>query len=220
MRRLDPQPISLIHGPRPKWTWTFGAVQLASLPSLLALRKSHPCFKYPRFMCVHEKTKERSQQTSKEMNKEDKESMQRTYYQRKPNGGKQSMLSIWKRQTSMLSNKKGCPRRTNVGLDWVSVVPLDWSMDEWHTDLCIKKYGSVQQESIEARIAKRVAQSKQGKHINIARSGESCRTSTQTSRRCISEMVTSKQTLGRMDITTQAQTHRGHRAWQSLDLER
>ena len=26
-------------------------------------------------------------------------------------------------QTSMLSNKKGCPRRTNVGLDRVSMVP-------------------------------------------------------------------------------------------------
>ena len=78
----------------------------------------------------------------------------------------------------------------------------------------------MQQESIEARIAKRVAQSMQGKHINIALSGESCRTSTLTTRRCISQMVTSKQTLGGMDVTTQAQTHGGHKAWQSLYLER
>ena len=35
-----------------------------------------------------------------------------------------------KGQTSMLSNKRGCPRRTNVGLDRVSIVPLDWSMDD------------------------------------------------------------------------------------------
>ena len=34
-----------------------------------------------------------------------------------------------KGQTNMLSNKRGCPRRTNVGLDRVSIVPLDWSMD-------------------------------------------------------------------------------------------
>ena len=35
-------------------------------------------------------------------------------------------------QTSMLSNKKGCPRKTNVGLDLVSVVPLYWSTDDTH----------------------------------------------------------------------------------------
>ena len=28
------------------------------------------------------------------------------------------------------ANKKGFPRRTNVDLDLVSVVPLDWSMDD------------------------------------------------------------------------------------------
>ena len=33
-------------------------------------------------------------------------------------------------QTNMLSNKRGCPRRANVGLDQVSIVPLDWSMDD------------------------------------------------------------------------------------------
>ena len=36
-------------------------------------------------------------------------------------------------QTSMLSNKRGCPRRKNVGLDWMSIVPLDWSMDDTQT---------------------------------------------------------------------------------------
>ena len=36
------------------------------------------------------------------------------------------------------ANKKGCPRRTNVGLDLVSVVPLDWSMD----DMCAIKQSS------------------------------------------------------------------------------
>ena len=33
-------------------------------------------------------------------------------------------------QTSILSNKRGCHRRTNIDLDWVSIVPLDWSMDD------------------------------------------------------------------------------------------
>ena len=35
-----------------------------------------------------------------------------------------------KGQTSMLSSKLWCPRRTNVGLDRVFIVPLDWSMDD------------------------------------------------------------------------------------------
>ena len=34
--------------------------------------------------------------------------------------------------TKILSNKRGCPRRTNVGLDWMSIVPLNWSMDDTH----------------------------------------------------------------------------------------
>ena len=34
-----------------------------------------------------------------------------------------------KRQRNVLSNKRGCPRRTNVGLDQMSIVPLDWTMD-------------------------------------------------------------------------------------------
>jgi len=32
-------------------------------------------------------------------------------------------------QTNMLSNKR-CPKRTNVRLDRVSIVPRDWSMDD------------------------------------------------------------------------------------------
>ena len=40
-----------------------------------------------------------------------------------------------KGQTSMLSNKWVCPRRKNIGLDQVSIVPWDWSMD----DICAIK---------------------------------------------------------------------------------
>ena len=29
----------------------------------------------------------------------------------------------------MLSNKRGCPRKTNIGLDLISIVPMDWTMD-------------------------------------------------------------------------------------------
>ena len=47
-----------------------------------------------------------------------------------------------------------------------------------------------------------------------------CESSTLTPQRCILDMFTSKQTLGRTDVTTQAQAHGGYKAWQSLDIER
>ena len=64
-----------------------------------------------------------------------------------------------------------------------------------------------------------VAPSKKGKHINIAQSGERHESSTPTPRRCISQVVTSKQTLRGTNVSTQAQNHGGHNTWQSLDLE-
>ena len=67
----------------------------------------------------------------------------------------------------MLSNKRGCPRRTNVGLNWVSIVPLDWSMDD--NRLMHKHVGK---RAKMQRKAKWVAQSKQGKHNNVAWSKE------------------------------------------------
>ena len=60
----------------------------------------------------------------------------------------------------------------------------------------------MQQESIEAKKAKRVEQSKQGKHINITWGGERCESGTPTPWRCISQTVTSKQTLEETDIAT------------------
>ena len=38
-----------------------------------------------------------------------------------------------KRQTNMLSNKRGCFTRINVGLDRMSIITLDWSMDDTQT---------------------------------------------------------------------------------------
>ena len=29
----------------------------------------------------------------------------------------------------VIKQKMGCPRSTNVGLDWVCIVPGDWNMD-------------------------------------------------------------------------------------------
>ena len=47
--------------------------------------------------------------------------------------GEKKHAKHMKGQTGMLSNQRGCPRRTNVGLDRVSIVPLDWSMDDTQT---------------------------------------------------------------------------------------
>ena len=33
-------------------------------------------------------------------------------------------------QASILSNKRRCLRRITIGLDRVSIIPLDWSIDE------------------------------------------------------------------------------------------
>ena len=35
-----------------------------------------------------------------------------------------------KGQINMLSNKRGCNRRMNIDLDRVSIVPVDWSIDD------------------------------------------------------------------------------------------
>ena len=47
-----------------------------------------------------------------------------------------------------------------------------------------------------------------------------CKSSTPTPRRYISQVVTSKQTLGGTNVATHAQAHGGHKVWQNLDLER
>ena len=60
------------------------------------------------------------------------------------------------------------------------------------------------QRCIKAKKAKQVAQSKEGKHINIARNGERCVSSTLTPQRYISQVVTPNQSLRGMDVTTQA----------------
>ena len=110
--------------------------------------------------------------------------------------GKTNMLSTRKGKRICYQTKMGCPKRTNVGLDQVSIVPWDWSMDDTRT------YSM--QRCKEAEKAKRVAQSKQGKHINIAWSRETCVSSTPTPRRCITQVVTSKWSTRGTYVTTQA----------------
>ena len=66
------------------------------------------------------------------------------------------------------------------------------------------------------------------KQARQAWSEEKCVSSTPTSQRCISRVVTSKQTTRGTDATTQvsglkdrqAQTHGAHKAWQSLNIDR
>ena len=78
---------------------------------MIVPRRSHPCSKCPCYEHVHAMTKETSLQTSKEIT--GRKACKRTKYQREPSRG----------QTNMLLNKRGCLRRTNVGVDQVSIVP-------------------------------------------------------------------------------------------------
>ena len=90
-------------------------------------------------MHVHAtKKKTKRQQTSKRDNKETKEAPkgEKKEEGRKAHKRANQHRKHTKGQTSMLSNKqarkgvlKGCPKRMNVGLDLVSVVPLCWSTD-------------------------------------------------------------------------------------------
>ena len=84
---------------------------------------------HPRSMHVHATNKETSQQTSKERNKGDRENLAKNILTKRAKWGQTKHAEHMKGKTSMLSHKRGCPRRINVGLDQVSTVPLDWSMD-------------------------------------------------------------------------------------------
>ena len=82
-------------------------------------------------MRVHAKTKK---QVNKQAKKETKEIGRAC----KEHNNKESQMRANKacqayERANKLSDKKGCPRRTNVGLNQVSIVPLDWSMDDTQT---------------------------------------------------------------------------------------
>ena len=97
-------------------------------------------------MYVHAKTKEISLQTSKGRNKGNSESMQRTHSKIAKQGQTKHAKHV-KGQTRMLLGKRGCPKRINAGLDRMSTVPLDWSMDgtskqrlmHEHVGKCVKR---------------------------------------------------------------------------------
>ena len=46
-----------------------------------------------------------------------------------PNGGEQTCVAYEEAKKHVIK-QKGCPSRTNVGLDLVSMAPLDWSIDD------------------------------------------------------------------------------------------
>ena len=48
----------------------------------------------------------------------------------------------------MLSNKRGFPRRTNVGLDRVYIIALDWSMDDMNEQRLMHEHVASMQRCI------------------------------------------------------------------------
>ena len=65
-------------------------------------------------------------------NKNIKEAHKGANKERKRIKRKKRKLKHKKEQTNMLSSKRRGPRRTNVDLDLVSIVPLYWSIDNTH----------------------------------------------------------------------------------------
>ena len=96
-----------------------------SLP--FAPRRLHPSSKCSCSMHGHAKTKEQARrQAKKKMKGKACQRQVRKRCQTRAN----KLVKHTKRQTNILSNKRGCPRRTNVGLDRVSIATLDWSMGD------------------------------------------------------------------------------------------
>ena len=100
--------------------------------------------------------------TSKQRyNKSKKEAHKGAKKERKHIKGKTSMLEHKKEQTNMLSSKRGRPRRTNVGLDLVFIVPLYWSTYNTRAIKSIKHVKKLvdmlgkQQNMLETRYRKR-----------------------------------------------------------------
>ena len=59
------------------------------------------------------------------MNKGDREEHAKNILPKKVKWGQTKHAKHIKEQTNMLSNNRGCPRRTNVVLDRVSIASLD-----------------------------------------------------------------------------------------------
>ena len=100
----------------------------------------------------------------------------------------------------MLSNKRGCPRWINVGLDRVSIIPLDWSMDDISEQRLMNEHVGKHAKMHKSE----ESQTGSTKQEKQAHSRERCVSSTPTPRRCISQVVTSKQALGGTNAATQS----------------
>ena len=95
---------------------------------MLTPRRSHPYFEHPRSKLVHTTNKEKASRQAKEIAKKEMKHTKR-HITKRAKQGKTSILSTRKAKRACYQTKRECLRRTNVGLDWVSIVPLDWNMD-------------------------------------------------------------------------------------------
>ena len=122
-RGRPPNPLNI----SPWWVYIF---LLAPLPFYLCLRGRAltPSTLAP---CVY------MQQTRKQANKQAKKWIEGKHAKwqarKRCQMGANKHVTRTNKQTNKLSNKKGCPWRTNVGLDQMSRVPLDWRMDDTQT---------------------------------------------------------------------------------------
>ena len=144
-------------------------------------------------------------------------SVLKTRQEKMPNKGKQICEAHEEANKHVIKQKRVSQEdKCRIGSSVPSSIGLEYG---GHTDLCKNMQASMQRCK-EAKKAKQVAHSKQGKYINIAQSGEGCELVTPTPWGCISQVVTPKQTLEGTVVTTQAQAHGRHKARQSLNLKR
>ena len=112
-----------LEGARPPNLLNIALCWLASSCLHLALfaitQEVAPCSKYPRSMHVHAKTKETSQQTSKETNK--RKSMLKTSQEKMPNGANKHVKHTKRQKKTCFKTRRQCPRRKNAGLDRVCI---------------------------------------------------------------------------------------------------
>ena len=108
------------------------------------------------------------------------------------------------------------------------IVPLDWSMDNTSKQGLMHEHVGKRAKRVHRSKESQTGGTKQAWQATLHRVEKGYASSKPASQGCISQLVTSKQSTKGTDATThanglrdrQAQAYGGHKAWQSLDLDR
>ena len=133
--------------------------------------------------CKDKRNKEADKQGNKWKEKHAKDKLEKM-----PNGGEQTCAAYEKANKNVIKHKGVSQEdKCRFGLSVHISIGLEYGR---HIDSCMNIQATVQRCK-GVKKAKQVAQSKQGKHNNIAQNKERFKSSTPTPQRCISQVVTS-----------------------------